>query len=301
MTDTSRGTQEVDVLALAGMVDPGSGLIGVTSVTVGEPLLPPYLRLERDELVWSLKSPAGKRVRLRQGDTRGMLDAFVRIRDGDEALRFAQRYGVLGICEHGLPASHNPPPFFPGLGHKQTWCYPRGLTGGLAREPVERWLRFARQANSLSRIAAAAHRNEAINPDDWRIVFEDFEDMTAAPENLDAARANLTMLLDQWWLPLGNVRPSFSWLDGPEPAFRLRSGGYAFGVLAVQLMMAVGNAHALALCSGCGNVYMRQGRKPQAGRRNYCPECLDRGVPARDRQRDSRARRGGWTSADPLP
>ncbi len=37
----------------------------------------------------------------------GMLDEFVRIRDANEVVSFVVKRGPLGLCEHGLPATHN--------------------------------------------------------------------------------------------------------------------------------------------------------------------------------------------------
>jgi hypothetical protein len=77
----------------------------------------------------------------------------------------------------------------------------------------------------------------------------------------------------------------FSWRSSPK--FNLVAG--TFGELGLQIMQAASRGQTLAVCSGCGNPYMRQGRKPQSGRRNYCPRC---GVKAsrRDAQRQRRTR-----------
>src|SRR5688500_5717260 len=47
--------------------------------------------------------------------TEGILEDFLRL-DGEpdkRLLRFARRWGILGLCEHGLPAIHNPPSYPP--------------------------------------------------------------------------------------------------------------------------------------------------------------------------------------------
>ncbi len=40
----------------------------------------------------------------------GMLDRFIKLVTAEDVLKFAKRYGPLGICHHGLPSSHNSPP-----------------------------------------------------------------------------------------------------------------------------------------------------------------------------------------------
>jgi DNA-directed RNA polymerase subunit RPC12/RpoP len=89
-----------------------------------------------------------------------------------------------------------------------------------------------------------------------------------------------------FWLRMSGTRPKFVW--DPEPKFYLECG--TFGEIGVQIMQAVSNAQGLTICSGCGRAYMRKGRKPQEGRRNYCPECGTRAA-LKDAQRQRRARK----------
>jgi hypothetical protein len=67
--------------------------------------------------------------------------------------------------------------------------------------------------------------------------------------------------------------------------------GQTFGQLGVQLLQAIAQASTVAVCSGCGRTYHREGRRPQAGRRNYCPVCRREGVPVKMAKRDYRKRR----------
>lgn len=72
-----------------------------------------------------------------------------------------------------------------------------------------------------------------------------------------------------------------------EPTLILAGAGL-FGALGVQLLSTVTNRN-IAICSGCNLLYLRQGRKPQAGRRNFCMTCRDE-VANRLRQRDRRSK-----------
>jgi hypothetical protein len=88
-------------------------------------IVPKRIELTRGRLVWSLpirrkrdRGPAdtfreGMRrmvVHSRQVPSEGLLKEFVRLADAPEErfLEFARKWGVFGICKHGLPASHNP-------------------------------------------------------------------------------------------------------------------------------------------------------------------------------------------------
>jgi hypothetical protein len=45
-------------------------------------------------------------------------------------------------------------------------------------------------------------------------------------------------------------------------------------MVAVQMAAEVAGAPVFAKCSACGEGYFREGKKkPQAGRRNFCPKC----------------------------
>ena len=63
----------------------------------------------------------------------GLLEHFLRLRDApaDQIVRFAQRWGVLGLCEHDFPAQH-PPEYWPSRAVEMhpcpyAWDDPYGL------------------------------------------------------------------------------------------------------------------------------------------------------------------------------
>ena len=91
------------------------------------------------------------------------------------------------------------------------------------------------------------------------------------------------------WLHLANVRLSLSWSIGVEKAsLELETG--TFGMSGVQLLAAITGAQTLSICDGCGRPYVREGRRPQAGRVNFCADCRDKKVPEKLRQQRKRAR-----------
>ena len=60
--------------------------------------------------------------------------------------------------------------------------------------------------------------------------------------------------------------------------------------LAVRLAFAAAAGKGFWVCSNCGSPYAPP-RRPQRGRRNYCPGCQEKGVPKRDAAREYRARK----------
>lgn len=208
-------------------------------------------------------------------DARRALDAFIRIKTPDDILRFARRYGPLGLCKHGLPPMHrgswyqdvitdgelsgviytgewNPA----GGASERGWCRPCG------NEPIEQWLVYSRLALSYLNFAASFKLNEV-------------EILTSIGK---------LFLVDgiNEWLGDAGIRLELNW-DSQEPILILTGGGI-FGALGVQMLMAV-TKNTLTVCSGCGKPYLRKARKPKRGERNFCRDCGSK-VASKLRQRD---------------
>ena len=317
------------------------GVLGVTQLPVPMPTVPAVIELCDDHLHWANPStteavgetdirvfpsargdePTEKDVPVHDlelgteaVDFTGALDRFARLRSGEDALRFAQRYGVLGFCQHGLPSTHNPrllqiplvgliqspslwkpvevgteqdPSFLIVEQGERPWCEATGIEG------IELWLFWSRMAAAILNITTALRRDVPTNRADWEVVIT--EESEERPPLIDAlltrrwiAQVYLQEAVNRW-LHLANVRLSLSWaIDVENPSLEIEAD--TFGLLGVQLLTAVTGAQNLALCDGCSKPYVREGRRPQTGRANYCPDCRGRKVPERERQRRRRSR-----------
>ncbi|GEM_PF-2565249 len=320
--------------------DSASGLLGITGLPIRKPSVPAVIELHEDHLDWSnpdgpltsyteirvLPGSQGDNLELKnvptyertservEVDATGALDRFARLRTSEDVLRFARQYGVLELCEHGLPATHNPrflsipliglvqgpslwvpvgvgvreePSFLIEERGKRPWCE------GLGSERIDTWLFWSRQAASILNVANALAKDVPTQQTDWEIILtEKFDRRPLLLEALTArswiARLYLEGAVNRW-LHLANVRLSISWpMPNDKPSLELEAT--TFGILGVQLLTAVGRAQELAVCDGCSRTYFRQGRRPQAGRANFCPECRERKVPELLRQRRKRAK-----------
>jgi len=174
------------------------GFLGSGFLPTNQPRAPEDVRLDGDVLRWRAKQAeggSGPELRLfgELVNPTGMLDSFVRIRGAAEALRFAKRYGVLGICEHELPSSHDVP------------CEPRGWPDN-CWEPLRTWFKYVEQARGLLVIASALHLENHQTVENWvsafgfgpyfeflresqKVVWENLEEMRAV--GVDAAREGL--------------------------------------------------------------------------------------------------------------
>lgn len=304
---------------LAGMVGE-DGVLG-TGQFLEEAHPPRHARLEGNKILWSWGGTSMDDAR-RPSNPKGMLDAFVRIKNAADILRFVLKYGVLVVCEHGLPVSHNLKSCVPLVWEKASWS---PETGTARQEtlwaPLETWLSYVRLAKSLLSLAGELHRGQRGAAEDWDIALRTFlppdnagkvggpiallggapvEDVSQVlagakapyyPFKLSWGPYYLSQVVDAW-LSYGNVRPRFWWSPTGNPSFSLLGTmpSCVFAPLGVQLMLAIARSNAVALCSGCGTPYLRQGRQPQPGQRNYCPNCGER-VANRDRQRSWRMRK----------
>lgn len=187
----------------------------------------------------------------------------------DQILAFARQWGVLGICAHGLPATHNPPST--GLEVEETsrgGCLWLVTDSGQWCEPVDVWRHLAEQANQLVRMAIGLHQRR-------------HEGKTVLPEEWDQL-----MLQAMWWLTVGDVRPFVFWNnERDKPSVMLGSAqmpkatvpdegwGTLFGLIATQLTFVVAGADGFDWCDGCHSIRPVEERPRIQGHFWYCSEC----------------------------
>jgi hypothetical protein len=250
----------------------------------------PDVVLQGDRLTWS---PRG--VFRRAKASSSLLEAFVGLADAVDAgiLNYARRWGVFGICRHGLPASHNPPPvprpILDGVFRPMDelpWCYPRGWWGGCAWEPLDTWRAYARKFRAVLNVAAGLHDGRRGTGDDWRELNVEMRD-GGPTERLRQERVQLCTVLNQF-LAQGRISLEIRW-DETTPTLRPRGSGL-FGAVLIQLVLAVGRSGGFAICAACGIPFI-PARRPRPDQRHYCERCRKLKVPARDAAADYRRRR----------
>jgi len=261
------------------------------------------VRLDGDRLRWRVKPgtvvpPTGE-----------LLAAFVRLSEGSDGtiLRFAKRWGPLGLCVHGFPAGH-PASYWPTRAaeahpcpHNQTvvdvhQCTPRGTHEDEQWEPLSEWRAWAARAKAILECVARLQEDRVPSESAQRLAFDIAPDYEALPPTrtasqvkvaLATAKSELTYYLNAW-LRAASVRPFVE----SAPRITVTWGSSAnpvFGALAIQLMLVATGAWGLAVCNGCGDTYMPS-RQPKPHTRHYCPTCNEDGVPLRDAARAYRAR-----------
>jgi hypothetical protein len=157
---------------------PTESLLGLGQLArplaTGEWACPDVIEVEGDRLYWrnNLEGDGWGYYPITSGP--GLLEGFIRLADASpEAVHtFARRWGVLGICHHGLPATHNPrPPELPSRSGTATWCYPLRQSGWYW-EPLDIWHDFARRARAVLNLAAAMGRETSTRREDWAALHD---------------------------------------------------------------------------------------------------------------------------------
>ena len=194
---------------------------------------------------------------------RGLLDSFIKLSDGrpEDILRFAKTWGPLRVCQHWLPYGKCP---------AESW--------DLGREPIYVWRQCAQRSQAILKVASKLHLSEFGDPADWMTALGLGTSWTtlwwkwnADPAERLTEEKSLLMVVVNTLVIMAELQINLTW-SLKRPEWDLVPDGSLFGALVCQLAFAVAVTEAVATCTSCGRPYSPK-RKPQVGRRNYCPTC----------------------------
>lgn len=244
---------------------------------------PKNIELMGKLLLWRPDEKRERTSSSQQSDV-GLLNKFIRLDKAspEEILRFAQQWGVLGLCKHFVPYTH----FLYDIDKDQVVrCKLLEFDTGQHWEPVERWRYFARRARAILRVASRLNQNKQGYFKDWQVL----NPTLSRPLNKLGGMYLLekTTLAEkiEYWLDYGNVRPQFTW-PGDKPLISF--GCNVLGLITCHIMFAVSRSGGIAICRGCGYPYSPI-KRPKTNQRNYCKSCGKK-ASSRDSQADRRKR-----------
>jgi len=244
--------------------------------------VPKIVELSGDRLVWTSYLPGRGFVYRKAEKSPDLLLRFIKLADASplKIRDFARRWGVLAICEHGLPVGHSK--IFSASPLVESGCQPLKFNAEYSWEPLEKWQYFSRIARAMLNIAARLHQDRLGDPQDWLTIYES---PGHVPQGSIGYERLLIKILVNDWLSMGNVRPVLEWAG--ESAF-VAFDSDLFGILAHQLMLLISRSKGIGICSGCGEPYSPE-RRPRINQRNYCKQCGRRAA-CRDAKADQRRR-----------
>jgi hypothetical protein len=256
--------------------------------------LPDRIEIEDGNLIWIKREfirssqgvyPARRPRFLNPGRMRYLLYEFITLADADDnyILEYASHYGVLGICEHGVPSVHNPPALYPPLlskpsGYSEycqpTHCDPLRLDRDKLYEPLESWRQLSREFLTIVRLAVQLRDGKMGGIEEWKILHRLLYN-TEKADYVNEGRIRISQAISAI-IELCGVKPTLGYQKGMN--FYLASHSSATGLpaaLAVRLMLWANQSQGLALCANCGTIF--ELRKGQVGRSNYycgSQDCL---------------------------
>jgi hypothetical protein len=209
-----------------------------------------------------------------------MLQEFLEIsvtRQESTLLRFARKYGPIGICEHNLPYGHNRRSYARVLNVMDCHPTPSSARGWQCSEPVRLWFEFACQAQAIVDCSARLHNGLTPALEGLEIANPQWSDLSKRLKNRlkpnrETSRAAIEGAINTW-IYYGGLRPHFRW-GSSGCSVLMSTGDYTslFGALAAQLMLRAAMSKGWVLCSECSQFYPPD-RQPNPNRRRFCPRC----------------------------
>lgn len=204
----------------------------------------------------------------------------------DAVLRYARHWGVLGLCQHGLPDTHAFNRGAPHFEEAADPCHRWKLSDGRCIEAIEPWRRVAAQADGMLRAAAAIDQGANVGQESWASFAELFPPgiwpRTPTPytrrRGLTETEVRSTTgtigpitvrvfpgdreaiaFAVRRWLDIADVRPVFTWSEHTSTGFGART---MFGALALRLATALASrTERPKLCRYGDHLYERRPRE----------------------------------------
>lgn len=252
-------------------------------------------------LVWDLPRMVEDRQRISildyyhpddiRWDTAGMLNDFLALpnRGAKGVERFARRFGVLALCEHGFANSHMSTEDDP-----RPWaCFP------VQTESVACWMEWASRFRALAALAADLHRGGRGRNEDWAEAMENWDDeptsdyepsLYAGPNwmpRTEFAGAVQHLVLQarlRWQFEWNETGPAAVLTSEVQPNFSV------VPLLVRELVYLISKTDGIVFCGSCGEPIISPARRPTATRKAYCEECRESGARLRIAQRKRRAK-----------
>ena len=231
-------------------------------------------------------SIAGLATRSERRKPPDLLERFCLIAESEDTdaaiVAFARRWGLLGLCEHGLPSE--------GLCNGHSTCTPCGWTG---TESFDHWRRLARAFESMLRIGLALNRGKPGENADWELAADglcgdageellghwwaegiaprlnDVEITRRTTKGLRVARIDYAILM-QRLIEISHLQPEFG-ISGRNWNIEMgstESMSNMPAILTAQLILRVGSSGKQIKCSACRRWFI-----PRRNQRMYCDRC----------------------------
>ena len=214
-----------------------------------------------------------------------LLERFCRIAEAPDTnaavVAFARRWGVLGLCEHGLPYGHVRffEPMFGGSSRRLTILDPYQGTDPRSCLPgaelFQHWKELAVRFYSMLRVGFDLNRGKIGSDLDWELASTDpdflgWKEQVGYLSSIEEARLQYAALVRRL-IQMSQLEPRFHWRDRVWN-IDMDSSWMAYSnlpaILTSQLMLRVSSAKTQIKCSECPRWFI-----PRRNQRKYCDSC----------------------------
>jgi hypothetical protein len=239
--------------------------------------------------------------------------------DPAKTVRFAMRWGLLGLCHHRLPSTHRS---WHRLENIRLATASR-LTDGpsdrdeddlrpdlhectpMVEESLDDWWFWSRQAAALTSAATRLQVGRACSKEEIESIVDllpmwnpnavfggppGSEDPRYSDEAIRDEQQRHVARITQQWLELADVTVTVIWPAGTKQQKVTRPvlgyhGSGLFAALGITVAMKVTSSAGVYICDHCGKPYPRY-RAPHPGKKGYCGDCKRAGAQASWRAKD---------------
>lgn len=216
-----------------------------------------------------------------------MLNTFSELHRLDDSaiLSFAKQWGVLGLCVHGLPASHLDVMSGKSYGAPHCDFIESGRSDLTLQEPIAKWRKWSSCADAIMQIAATLRVNEMPEGALWeRLLFQrrrilgvTFDPKLKPSKQNQSAFAWARDIFQSEindWLNIGHVGPRVmpNKQRQLEMVMLANSVPNLFGSIGIALAMTACGNNGLKICSACGGWHVPN-RMPNEDRNTFCNKC----------------------------
>lgn len=201
-------------------------------------------------------------------DTRGLVNEFVRLADApdEKVLAFARKWGPMWLCVKHRDC------LWDVVSVRLRWDGSKECCLWFPAEPIQFFRRYAGITKAVLDIAAHLIEGKPVSASLWR---EAGWCEKEAEFDIATQRFFLASSISGW---LGQgIHLWVSWGKEKRPTLAVDTGLGFLRRVWLEIVQCVTGAKQLSTCDCCGRPYVRYGRKPQAGRKNYCPDCAEQG------------------------
>lgn len=209
----------------------------------------------------------------RKENTEGVLNDFVKLADAtdEEILAFAKKWGPLWLCVKHRDCIWSPNSVRVKWNGKEDCCL------WVPAEPLHLYRRYARMARAILNAAYCLVEGKPVPTSLWVEAGWSGEE-----SQFDVALQRFFLASSvNGWLSNSDVTLWLNWGSEVRPRLSVDTGWGCFQKIWLELAQCLTGARQLCVCDMCNRLYVRYGRKPQAGRKNYCPDCREQNAKQR--------------------